>query len=182
MLYEKIPIHSIFPENTKNSILQKIPSTDTEPEVDVGNNKKQTEFIYSKNQAPQKNQEKNHLQCSKKERNFFSEFLRGIPSYEYDEKQIRRNQIKNKSKKNKVTEKVELKNNRFFNYYEGFLSIAEHCHKNQISFTRDKCKEYLKESYIIDFSRDCFIPATTNLTKKQFNKYYRYAQREMKHL
>ena len=118
----------------------------------------------------------------KKERNVFSELLEGIPSYEYDEKQIRRNQIKNKSKKNKVTEKVELKNNRFFNYYEGFLSIAEHCHKNQISFTRDKCKEYLKESYIIDFSRDCFIPATTNLKPKQFNKYYRYAQREMKHL
>lgn len=153
-------------------------STDTEPEADTDNslNILQTLNFTSKDGIKQK------VANSKSKRSVFSEFLEGIPSYEYDEKQIRRNQIKNKSKKNKVTEKVELKNNRFFNYYEGFLIIAEHCHKNQISFTRDKCKEYLKESYIIDFSRDCFIPATTNLKPKQFNKYYRYAQREMKHL
>ena len=153
-------------------------STDTEPEPETDNSSNilQTLNFTSKDGKKQK------VASGRSKRNVFEDFIEGIPSYEYDEKQIRRNQIKNKSKKNKVTEKVELKNNRFFNYYEGFLSIAEHCHKNQISFTRDKCKEYLKESYIIDFSRDCFIPATTNLKPKQFNKYYRYAQREMKHL
>ena len=152
-------------------------STDTEPEPETDNSSNilQTLNFTSKDEIKQK------VANGKSKRNVFEDFIEGIPSYEYDEKQIRRNQIKNKSKKNKVTEKVELKNNRFFNYYEGFLSIAEHCHKNQISFTRDKCKEYLKESYIIDFSRDCFIPITTNLKPKQFNKYFRYAQHEMKH-
>ena len=178
---------TIFNSQLSNSIdgvVKDVPksshSTDTEPEAENNNsNNKCSQMCLTSNVQFQNC---TNIKGKKKVENVFEDFIEGIPSYEYDEKQIRRNQIKNKSKKNKVTEKVELKNNRFFNYYEGFLSIAEHCHKNQISFTRDKCKEYLKESYIIDFSRDCFIPATTNLKPKQFNKYYRYAQREMKHL
>ena len=74
-----------------------------------------------------------------------------------------------------------MKNNRFLNYIDAFLNIAEHCKQNNQKFSRENCKEYLKDCYIIDFSHDQYIPITSHLMPKQFNKYFRLAQCELKY-
>jgi len=72
-------------------------STDTEPEAETDNrsNILKTLKFSSKDGTKQK------ISNDKSKRNVFEDFLEGIPSFEYDEQQIRRNQAKSKNKKNK---------------------------------------------------------------------------------
>lgn len=118
-------------------------------------------------------------ETKKKHKNQFQIFMDGIPTFEYDISNKKSKGIKNKE--NEFC-KIEMKNNRFLNYFDAFLSIAEHCHTNNQKFTRANCRVYLKDCYIIDFSHDRYIPITSNLSPKLFNKYFRQAERELKYL
>ena len=121
---------------------------------------------------------------AEKPKNPFQTLIENLPSYEYDEQMIKKNQEKRKQKieneKLHPMSMIDTNNNRFLNYYEAFLYIAKHCLKHDQKFTRENCKQYLKQCYIIDFAHDNFIPITIHLTQKLFNKYFRLIQRELK--
>lgn len=186
MISTRIPVLNIFPEDSKKSFLKSYPSTDTEPEADVENGKIQSYLLLSSKQSDQNNAFNNSLKDKRCTKNVFEDFIERIPSFEYDKNKIRKNQLKKrikaKNKDNIQFSKIEMSNNRFLNYFEAFINIAQHCHKNNQKFSRDNCKEYLKDCYIIDFSHDHYIPITSQLMPKQFNKYYRLTQRELKYL
>ena len=159
-------------------------STDTEPEVEGDNNPNIFHSLSLTNSYGKKlKDERNEVNKShRKEKSVFDEFYEGIPTFEYDKQKIRRNQMKKKNKNSKSFYKIEMKNNRFLNYFDAFLNIASHCQQHNQKFTQEHCKEYLKDCYIIDFSHDHYIPITSQLMPKQFNKYFRLTQREQKYL
>ena len=177
----------IIPDDVKvNSITisRSTHSTDTEPEVEGDNSPNIFHSLSSSTNYEIKLKPlSNSVNKSQgKETNVFDDFYEGIPIFEYDQQKIRRNQIKKKNKNNKLFYKIEMKNNRFLNYFDAFLNIAKHCKQNNQKFSRDHCKEYLKDCYIMDFSHDHYIPITSHLLPKQFNKYFRLVQREQKYL
>ena len=173
-------------ENIIKGPLKSSHSTDTEPEAEVENKGKffrSVSFVFE-DQDQQKNTINKYRKNKNNEKNVFLDFIELLPTYEYDQEQIRKNQIKKKrmerNKENKPMNLIDTNNNRFLNYYEAFLYIGEHCVKHDQKFTRETCKQYLKQCYIIDFAHDNFIPITTHLTQKLFNKYFRLIQRELK--
>ena len=171
-------------EDDDKNITKCLRCTDTETETDIVNSNLKFQEIMSKKQIKQKNIKSKHNANKNKLRNVFEEFIDDLASYEYDQHQIRKNQMKKKrmerNKENKQMNLIDTNNNRFLNYYEAFLYIGEHCVKHDQKFTRETCKQYLKQCYIIDFAHDNFIPITTHLTQKLFNKYFRLIQRELK--
>ena len=188
-----INANSILPINidgTEKSTTRSSHSTDTEPEPEVysNNNSNIISHIYFRSNIQPKQESVNVIDLNdngkKNDKNAFEEFIENLPTYEYDLQQIRKNQLKKrrmeKSKKCNPMNMIDTNNNRFLNYYEAFLYIAKHCLKHDQKFTRENCKQYLKQCYIIDFAHDNFIPITTHLTQKLFNKYFRLIQRELK--
>lgn len=116
-------------------------------------------------------------------KNAFKELIDNIPEYQYDIHPKCNRKMKNKNGFNPVPfDQFETSDNRFFDCFEAFLYVGKHCKKYHGKYTRDYCKHYLKECYIIDFVHDKYVPITNNLSKKQFNKYFFYTQRELKYL
>ena len=123
---------------------------------------------------------------NKQTKNVFEELIDYIPEYQYDIIPKKNKSVKNKNKSNNIDivpfDRLESNNSRFYNCNEAFLYIGKHCKKYHGKYTRDYCKRYLKECFIIDFAHDEFVPITKNLSQKQFNKYFYYSQRELKYL
>ena len=115
--------------------------------------------------------------------NGFEELMKYIPAYKYDINPSERKTTKSIKRKQTIDifplDQIETNNNRFYDYLEAFLYIGKHCKKYHGKFTTQICKEYLKEYYIIDFIQDNFVPITSKLDKKLFNKYFYYTQREL---
>lgn len=175
-------------ENPNKIVLQNHLNIDTEPELEVNNNHNIHSIVSltSNNQLPSKNEKFITKEVKNNTKNPFEELIEIIPTYQYDPKLIRRNKQKMKIKEETV-EKIannirDTNNNRFFNLYEAFLYVAEVCYKNSQRFTRDNCRRYLKECYIINFANDSFVPIMSHLTQKKFNQYYHLALREFKYI
>lgn len=173
-------------ENTLKPIQRNSHSTDTEPEPEKENRKNNYQNVNLSNNQVQNNTENKSLGNKKTGKSVFKSFIENLPCYEYDEKQIRKNQQTKTNKKGKSDmismNLMDTNNNRFLNYYEAFLYIAEHCQKNHQAFTTEICKKYLKQCYIIDFAHDGFIPITKHLSPKLFKKYFLLSKKELKYL
>lgn len=151
-------------------------STDTEPEAEIENKN----IIQGTNNDSQ-NENKNDQQRKQRKRikNGFTKLIEKLPSYKYDIPEKQKKQDRQKLIPFNIR---ETDNNRFCSFLEAFSYIAEHCHKNDLKFSRENCRQYLKECYIIDFAHDEFIPISTHLSQKEFNKNYYLAQRELKYM
>lgn len=179
-------------ERPKTSNAGRVHSTDTEAEAEAeaeseqrqekfsGRRMKENKNINIEYEAKQENKN------DKKNRNGFERLISRLPSYEYEIPPKTKNQ---RNQKNKISDdryynidKLKTDNNRFISYLDAFSYIAEHCQKYHEKYTRDKCRQYLKECYIIDFSHDEFIPILTHLSQKEFNKYFSKTQRELKYM
>lgn len=158
--------------NSKEST-QIIQHTDTEPEVENDINEKKYFSLGSNNQKPKKINENN-------KKNVFENFIDLIPDFEYDQKQIRKNQQKTKEKVYMTFR--ESNENKFLNYYEAFFYVAKICKMNDQRFTKENCKKYLKDCYIVDFEKDGFAPISSHLSPKNLKKYFSSVQRELKYL
>lgn len=176
-------------ENNKEDFLKdtvrNTHSTDTEPEAELSSSLNLPQVCLSTNTEVQtKLYNDEVLKRKKKPKNIFECFADGLPSYEYDQHQIKKNQqeMKKKREHNKYSEMYDLNNNRFLNFFDAFLYIAKHCQKNNQRFTKDNCKQYLKQCYIVDFSHDGLIPISSRLPPKLFNKYFRFLQKELKYI
>lgn len=162
----------------EKEVPRNVQSTDTEPEAEVENrNNSQRSENNFQNEKGNKNDQA--IRQKKRYKSVFARLIDKLPSYKYD--------IPKKQKYRKCNNLIPLNvrdtgNNRFCSYSEAFSYIAEHCHKNNLKFSRETCRLYLNECYIIDFAHDEFIPITTNLTQKEFNRYFYVTQRELKYI
>lgn len=172
-------------EGNNKNIISSTHNTDTEPEaeadteVENSQGHKQSEIII-------KCGKNNETSQRKHKRNGFTRLIDKLPSYEYDVPSKSKS-TNTKKKSNDINDLVPLDirntdNNRFASYQDAFLYIASHCRKYHNKFTRERCREYLKYCYIIDFAHDEFIPITTSLSTKEFNKLFQKTNREMKYL
>lgn len=128
----------------------------------------------------------------KRKINGFRKLINVLPNYEYEIPKPKRNQKKLRSIGNIRSQeeneeiysmnRIETDNNRFVSYYDAFSYVAKHCQKYHSKYTRENCRQYLKDCYIIDFSHDEFIPIMAHLSKRDFNKYFSKSQRELKYL
>ena len=177
-------------ERPKTSNAGRVHSTDTEAEAEAESERQQEKFS-GRRMKENKNinieyEAKQENKNDKKNRNGFERLISRLPSYEYEIPTKTKNQ---RNQKNKISDdryynidKLKTDNNRFISYLDAFSYIAEHCQKYHEKYTRDKCRQYLKECYIIDFSHDEFIPILTHLSQKEFNKYFSKTQRELKYM
>ena len=182
MLADQHQINNLIEERNEKGQLASLHGTDTEPEAET-----EIENVQRQRQVEELiNGEENKIRHGKKNKNGFSRLIEKLPSYEYDIPKKERKQKRRVSKKgdNEIIP-LDIRNsdnNRFASYSDAFYFIADHCHKYHNRFTRDKCHQYLKYCYIIDFSHDEFIPITSTITNKEFNKYFLKTQRELKYI
>ena len=156
-------------------------STDTEPEADVYTIHHQASDIKITPNSNETNQLQEHSKW--KLRNGFTRLIDKIPNYEYELPKKPRNNKNYLDENNFVPlDTLSTDNNRFSNYFDAFLYIAQHCLKYYGRFTRENCRQHLKACYIIDFAHDEFIPIMTHLSSRKFNKYFQNAQKELKYM
>ena len=156
-------------------------STDTEPEAESCFNLNQSSNVRIGQKTNETTQTFEHSKW--KSRNGFTRLIEKLPTYEYEiPKKVRNN--KNMQIENELVplDARGASNNRFCDYFEAFLYIAQHCLKYHNRFTREHCRQYLKKCYILDFAHDEFIPIMTHLSSRKFNKYFQNAQKELKYL
>ncbi|KAK8872002.1 hypothetical protein M9Y10_007756 [Tritrichomonas musculus] len=171
-------------ENPRN-VQRNGQSTDTDPEAEAENrNINRNNIQMSENNL----QNEEDVKRKKRYKSGFAKLIDKLPSYKYDIPKKQKNQMKQKNQKNQRFRNLiplnvrDTGNNRFYSYNEAFSYIAEHCHQNNLKFSRENCRQYLNECYIIDFARDEFIPITSHLSQKEFNRYFYLKQRELKYL
>ncbi|KAK8870220.1 hypothetical protein M9Y10_008097 [Tritrichomonas musculus] len=152
-------------------------------------NEKDGRFDHSQSESTDSDGE---IQSSNLKINGFRKLINVLPTYEYEIPKPKRNQKKLRSIGNIRSQeeneeiysmnRIETDNNRFVSYYDAFSYVAKHCQKYHSKYTRENCRQYLKDCYIIDFSHDEFIPIMAHLSKRDFNKYFSKSQRELKYL
>lgn len=160
-------------------------STDTEPEGEIfSNNHNNTNYHSNPNTEEKNKYEINEQVHTKwKAKNGFTRLIEKLPTYQYDIPKVSKNRKNYRDDSNLVPLNIlETDNNRFVNYVDAFLHIAKHCQRYHYRFTRDNCRQYLKECYMIDFAHDEFIPILSHLSQKDFNKYFHLAQKELKYV
>ena len=171
---EQINFNRLQKENSSRT-----QSTDTDPEVENENKtKKKEKHILNDNEEGTKTE--------RKIKSGFKHLISKLPSYDYNVPKKRKKE-ENKNRKSKNNElypinERETDNNRFVSFEDAFLCVAQHCEKYHRKYTREICRQYLDECYILDFAQDGFIPIMSKLSPKDFNRYFQLSQRDHKYI
>lgn len=168
----------------EKEVPRNVQSTDTEPEAEV-ENRNNSQRSENNLQNEKGNENDQAIRQKKRYKSVFARLIDKLPSYKYDIPKKQKNQKNQKNQRFNSLIPLNVRdtgNNRFYSYNEAFSYIAEHCHKNNLKFSRENCRQYLNECYIIDFAHDEFIPITSHLSQKEFNRYFYLKQRELKYL